>query len=159
VGVDFWAEVTKSYAELVVERLPMFRSRPRKLVIALVLAVLATGTGVAPVIGGTCRSSSAACRCRCGCCTSRTASKSSCCRTAKPISGSCVCGRQGESPAVPTPPNDRRGSDDPLAAPQPLSHMAAMPGLTGLVATGRSQPDNSSPSPPRLQAVLCRWLT
>lgn len=136
----------------------MFRSRPRKLVIALVLAILATGTGVAPVFGATCHASSAKCRCRCGCCVSRTASKASCCRKAKPISGSCACGRQGESPAVPTAPNDRRGSDDPLAGFGILGHGAALPDVALAGSTGPSQLDNSSLSPPRLQAVLCRWL-
>ena len=151
------AAIANSYAELIGEMFPMFRSRPRKLVTALVLAVLATGTGVAPVIGGACRSSSVVCRC--GCCKSRTASKSSCCKTAKPSSGSCVCARQGESPVVPPPTNDRRGSDDRLARLGILLHGAALPDVSFPGPTGRNQLDSSFPSPPRLQAVLCRWLT
>lgn len=138
----------------------MFRSQPRKLVIALLLVALATSTGVTPVLGAGCRTKAAACRCRCGCCGSRSAAKSSCCKKAQPSSATCVCGRQGESPADSAPPNDRRNSQDPLEGLGILSHAMALLDALPHGSIELSLPNTSSfSSPPRLQAVLCRWLT
>lgn len=135
----------------------MYNSRIRQLVAATLLVALVSGTGDVPSASAACRSNQVSCRCCC-CCKSPTRSKSSCCRKAKPSSGSCICGRQGESPALPASLGDRRGSDDSLAGSLPLSHAAAMPDLARSGATGPSRLDDSSPIPPRLQTILCRWL-